>query len=229
MEWGRKLSFALSDKGRACSFSRVASATEYLPSRWPAVSGDTDGPSFSRHFAETGTRFLKERKKKYTADSEKLQESVKGRCDYRSEIMVSRDWIFYFCYQCPLCNGLISLMIEEVTWSPLADHCDKLCDDMSIECLIYTKVELSNRWALHDGNNIVLYPGTLPTGKIQNRDTVVRHKYRMRIDIPEQSSRSSRKDRRTRVTTYKCIMRSKNPVSITTNSELILRKTTWDR
>lgn len=64
MERGRKLSFALLDKGRACSFSRVASATEYLPSRRPAVSGDTDGPSFSHHFAETSiTRFLSRRKK----------------------------------------------------------------------------------------------------------------------------------------------------------------------
>lgn len=85
MEWYRKLSFVLLDKGGACSFSRVASATEYLPSRWPAVSGDTDGPSFSRNFAETSTRFLKEKKKGIRLAKKKLQKSVKGRCDYRSK------------------------------------------------------------------------------------------------------------------------------------------------
>lgn len=56
-------------------------------------------------------------------------------------------------------------------------------NDMSIECLVCiprTEVELSNKRALHDGNNVVLYPGTLLIGRIQNRDAIVRHNYRIR-------------------------------------------------
>lgn len=54
------------------------------------------------------------KKKKYTVDSEKLRESVKGRRDYRSEVTISLDRIFYFCYQF-LRNGLVSFMIKVIT------------------------------------------------------------------------------------------------------------------
>lgn len=102
MERDRKFSFVLSDKGGACSFSHVASATEYLPSRWPAVSGDTNGPSFSRHFAETGTRFLEERKKVYGRQKKKNCEKAL-RVD---AIIVRNDGIFELDFPLLLSDSL---------------------------------------------------------------------------------------------------------------------------